>query len=215
MALLKPLTRHEIASDLVSLWDECERIYPDFRHLWATMAHSPIVFRHVWGQLLELKRESPVEARHFEIAILVVSHVTRCEYCVAHHTPPALHAGLTDEQVAYLATIGAAGLTEESTWVHHPGFDDDEGLVIDLARFIMWAGIEAPSARVHPRIVHDVRRRLFERVAARFTPRQIEELVWRTTQCVAFNWHNELLELDLEPDVTLTARVAERDTNHG
>ena len=31
--------------------------------------------------------------------------------------------------------------------------------------------------------------------------RQIAELVWRTTQCAAFNWHNELLELDLEPEV--------------
>src|SRR5206468_3441944 len=61
MALLTPLTRDEVAPDLVSLWDECERVYPDFRHLWATMAHSPIVIRHVWGQLLDLKRESPVD----------------------------------------------------------------------------------------------------------------------------------------------------------
>src|SRR5437870_13854393 len=51
MALLTPLTRDEVAPDLVSLWDECERVYPDFRHLWAPMAHSPIVLRHVWGQL--------------------------------------------------------------------------------------------------------------------------------------------------------------------
>lgn len=36
---------------------------------------------------------------------------------------------------------------------------------------------------------------------ARFSPRQIAELVWRTMQCGAFNWHNELLELDLEPEV--------------
>ena len=213
MALLKPLTREEIAPDLVSLWDECERVYPDFRHLWATMAHSPIVFRHVWGQLLDLKRESPVEARHFEIAILVVSHVTRCEYCVAHHTGRAFQTGLTDEQVAYLATVGAASMTKDGTCLRHPGFDADESLVIDLARFILWAGMRA--AGVHPRTVHERRRRLFERVAARFTPRQIEELIWRTTQCVAFNWHNELLELDLEPEVTLTARVAERETNHG
>jgi hypothetical protein len=25
--------------------------------------------------------------------------------------------------------------------------------------------------------------------------------VWRTTQCVAFNWHNEFLEIDVEPSV--------------
>ncbi len=56
-------------------------------------------------------------------------------------------------------------------------------------------------AGVHPRVVHRLRRRLFDRLAAVFSPRQIEELVWRTTQCAAFNWHNELLELDLEPEV--------------
>src|SRR5690349_24593856 len=44
MALLKPLTRDEIGAELLPLWDACERAYPDFRHLWATMAHSPIVF---------------------------------------------------------------------------------------------------------------------------------------------------------------------------
>ena len=95
MALLKPLTRDEIAPELHALWDECEKTYPDFRNSWATMAHSPILFRHVWGQLLALKKESPVEARHFEIAILVVSNATRCDYCVAHHSPRALGAGLT------------------------------------------------------------------------------------------------------------------------
>jgi hypothetical protein len=72
MPLLKPLTRDEIAPELQPLWDECERAYPDFRNSWATMAHSPVLFRHVWGQLLALKHDSPVEARHFEIVILVM-----------------------------------------------------------------------------------------------------------------------------------------------
>src|SRR5262249_27613056 len=121
MALLKPLTREEIAPDLVSLCDECERGYPDFRHLWPPIAQSPIVFRHVSRQLLELERASPVEARAFEIAILVVSHVTRCESCVVHHTPRALHTGRTVGQVACPATIGAANLDESTTWPRHPG----------------------------------------------------------------------------------------------
>jgi hypothetical protein len=44
------------------------------------MANSPTIFRHVWGQLLELKRTSPVAARRFEIGIVVVSVLTRCAY---------------------------------------------------------------------------------------------------------------------------------------
>jgi hypothetical protein len=82
-----------------------------------------------------------------------------------------------------------------------PGFDADDSLVAHLARFTVWAGLQAPAAGVHPRVIHQRRRQLFDRLAARFSPRQIEELVWRTTQCAAFNWHNDLLELDLEPDV--------------
>ena len=149
------------------------------------------------GQLLALKRDSPVAARHFEIAILVVSNATRCEYCVDHHTPRALGTGLTPTQVEYLATLAHSfGETDEVT--PHPGFDDDDAVVVDLARFVVWSGMQAPAAGVHPRVIHRARRRLFDRLGARFTPRQIEELVWRTTQCAAFNWHNDLLELDPE-----------------
>jgi AhpD family alkylhydroperoxidase len=199
MPLLKPLTRDQVEPELTPLWDECERTYPDFRNLWATMAHSPIVFRHVWGQLLALKRDSPVEARHFEIVILVVSNATRCDYCVAHHTPRALGTGLTAAQVRYLASLAGTGLADDEAFVaEHPGFDAADSVVIDLARLTVWVGLQAP----HPRAVHRRRRQLFERLAAAFSPRQIEELVWRTTQCAAFNWHNELLELDLEPEVS-------------
>ena len=80
MPLLPPLTRDQLSDDLKPLWDECERLAPSFRHLWATMANSPTIFRHVWTQLLELKRTSPVEARQFELGILVVSTLTRCRY---------------------------------------------------------------------------------------------------------------------------------------
>jgi hypothetical protein len=135
MPLLPRVTRDQLPDDLRPLWDECERLAPSFRDLWATMASSPTIFRHVWGQLLELKRSSPVAARQYEIGILLV-----------------------------------------------------------------WAGIHARTADVHPRAVHALRRRLHARLAERFSARQIEELTWRFAQCVAFNWHNEFLELDAPAD---------------
>ena len=73
MPLLAMPTREQVDPEVRTLWDECERVYPAFKHLWATQANSPIIFRHVWGQLLELKRRSPVAARHFEIGIVVAS----------------------------------------------------------------------------------------------------------------------------------------------
>jgi hypothetical protein len=78
--LLPLVTRDQLPADLRALWDDCERYAPTFRHLWASMANSPTIFRHVWGQLIELKRTSPVAAHQYELAILVVSTLTRCAY---------------------------------------------------------------------------------------------------------------------------------------
>lgn len=80
MGGLRVLPRAEVAPDLLPLWDELERLYPTFRNSWGAMANSPTVLRHIWGALLEMKRESPVAARHFEMAILVVSSLNRCDY---------------------------------------------------------------------------------------------------------------------------------------
>jgi len=98
MALLQPLTREQISPDLHALWDECAKHVPAFEYLWATMAHSPTIFRTVWSQLLELKRASPVEARHFEMALVVVSTLNQCTYCVSHHAPLAEQTGLTPDR---------------------------------------------------------------------------------------------------------------------
>jgi AhpD family alkylhydroperoxidase len=166
------------------------------------MAHSPTVFRHVWGQLLELKRSSPVAARHFEIAIVAVSRLNRCAYCVAHHVPLAEAAGLRPDQLDALASLGLGPLSADHDFPPRPGFSRAEGLVVDLAHFIVWSGVYPHMAPVHPRLVHALRRRLFGALAEHFSRREIEELAWRTAQCVAFNWHNEFLELDLEPGLT-------------
>lgn len=198
MALLRPLTREEVAPELLDLWDECARTAPGFQHLWATMANSPTIFRHVWGQLLELKRESPVAARHFEIAIVVVSALNRCRYCIAHHAPLARATGLDEAQMASLSALELGPLSPEHDFPLRTGFTAADSLVIDLAYFLYWSGVYPHAAGVHPRNVHALRRRLFARLREQFSARQIEELVWRTTQCVAFNWHNDFLELDLE-----------------
>lgn len=203
MPLLPPLTREQVAADLRPLWDECEATVPAFRHLWATQAHSPTIFRHVWGQLLELKRSSPVAARHFEIAIVVVSNLNRCRYCVSHHTPLAEAAGLDAAQIAALEGLALEPLAEDHEFPPRPGFAVDDSLVIDLAHFVVWSGVAPHVAETHPRTVHRLRRRLFARLAERFSARQIEELLWRIGQCAAFNWHNDFLELDIEPGVAV------------
>jgi hypothetical protein len=99
-------------------------------------------------------------------------------------------------QLETLAKLDLGPLPEDYAFPTRAGFSADDSLVIDLAYFLVWSGIYARTADVHPRTVHALRRRLHARLAERFTPRQIEELTWRFTQCVAFNWHNEFLEID-------------------
>jgi len=197
-----PATRDQLPADLHPLWDECEHTLPAFRNLWATMAHSPTIFRHIWGELLELKHTSPVSARHFEMAIVVVSALNRCTYCVSHHAPLAQATGMSDAQLAYLSGLRLGPLPEDHDFPTRPGFAREDSLVIDLAYLLMWSGIYPHVVGVHPRVVHRLRRRLFGLLAERFSPRQLEELTWRIAQCVAFNWHNDFLELDVEPTVT-------------
>ena len=209
MPLMSMPTRDQVDPDVLPLWDECERVYPAFKHLWATQANSPIVFRHVWGQLLELKRGSPVAARHFEIGIVVASALNCCRYCVSHHAPLAEAAGLTEAQIATLAGLRLEPLAEDWDFPPRVGFAADDSLVIDLAYFLVWSGVYAPTGDVHPRTVQRLRRRLLGRLRERFSARQIEELTWRIVQCVAFNWHNDFFELDLEPEVPPRALAPE------
>lgn len=210
MALLPPATREQLPPDLHALWDECVQKLPAFRNLWATMANSPTIFRHVWGQLLELKRESPVSARHFEIGIVVVSALNRCAYCVAHHAPLAEAAGLSAAQIETLAALRLEAPPEAHAFPARPGFSRAESLVVDLAWFVVWSGVAALTGETHPRLVHVLRRRLIGALREEFSPRQIEELTWRIAQCVAFNWHNDFLELDLEPGLAPRPELAGR-----
>jgi len=213
MPLMSMPTREQVDPEVRPLWDECERAFPAFKHLWATQAHSPIVFRHVWGQLLELKRGSPVAARHFEIGIVVASALNRCHYCISYHAPLAEAAGLSQVQVATLAGLRLEPLAENHDFPPRAGFAADDSLVIDLAYFLVWRGVFAPTAGVHPRVVQRLRRRLLDRLRERFSERQIEELTWRIVQCVAFNWHNDFFELDLEPNVAPREVAAERSVS--
>jgi AhpD family alkylhydroperoxidase len=208
MPLLPALTREQIPPELHPLWDQCAAQVPEFRHLWSTMAHSPTIFRFIWGELLALKRDSPVAARHFELAVVTVSTLTACNYCVSHHTPLAAQAGYRGAQIDYILGLRLEPLPENHDFPIRPLFDAASSLVIDLAYFLVWSGIYAPQQHVPQRQVSGLKHRLFQKLQEHFSPRQIEELTWRMTQCVAFNWHNDFLELDMEIGVTPLLEVS-------
>jgi len=49
--------------------------------------------------LLELRQKSTIRRRHLELAIVVVSKLNECHYCVAHHKPMLMVEGLSDAGV--------------------------------------------------------------------------------------------------------------------
>ena len=104
-------------------------------------------------------------------------------------------------------------LAEDHDFPPRAGFAIDDSLVIDLAYFLVWSGIYPHAADVHPRVVQRLRRRLLGRLREHFSERQVEELTWRIVQCVAFNWHNDFFELDLEPEVAPRETAVERQAS--
>lgn len=121
---------------------------------------------------------------------------------MAHHWPLAARAGLTLGQVDALTTLTLGPLAEDHAFPPRPGLAPDDSLVVDLAYFLVWSVVWPHVEPVQPRTLAALRRRLLARLAERFEPRALEELVWRTAQCVAFNLHNDFFGLDLEAGVS-------------
>ena len=87
-------------------------------------------------------------------------------------------------------------LDEAHDFPVRPGFALEDSLVVDLAYLLVWSGVYPHVRETHPRVVRTLRHRLHARLAERFTRRQIEEMTWRFTQCLAFNLHNDFFEID-------------------
>ena len=99
-------------------------------------------------------------------------------------------------QLTALAKLDLGPLADDHAFPVRDGFTAEDSAVVDLAHFLVWAGAWARVTGIHPRVVHGLRRRLHARLTTHFSAREIEELTWRFAQCVAFNWHNEFLELE-------------------
>ena len=61
--------------------------YGPFENQLKIFAQRPPALRHVMGLLLELADEAVLPKRYLEIALVTVSKLNDCQYCVAHHGP--------------------------------------------------------------------------------------------------------------------------------
>ena len=149
--------------------------YGPFRNQAAALAHVPPALDHLCSMLMELKARNGVRWRYIELAIVVVSKLNACAYCVAHHSPKLEIEGLPDDAVASLPSA------------EHPAFDDVDRLVIEYATLVT---VQAGR----------IRETVFERLRQHFTDAQIVELTLRIALCGFYNRFNDALGIEDETD---------------
>tara|TARA_B100001123_G_scaffold334847_1_gene378264 strand:- start:1708 stop:2181 length:474 start_codon:yes stop_codon:yes gene_type:complete len=151
-------------------------MYGPFGSLVGAMAHRTPIFEHVFGMLTDLRKEGVLPRRYLELALVAVSKLNACDYCIAHHAPFLAVEGVTP--------LGTENILE---YENHPEFDEIDKLVVQYS-------IEVSNN------FHRVRDELFDQLQIHFSEKQIVELTWRIALCGAFNRFNDVLQLDLEKE---------------
>ena len=171
-------TRDDLPTELRPLWDKMTT-YGAFENQAGVMAHRPPIFKHVWSLLIDLAEEAVVPKRYLELALVTVSLLNKCTYCVSHHAPKLAIQGLSEEGVERLLE-----------YKNHPGLDDVDKLVVEYAIAVTnnW---------------NKTRDETFARLREHFSEAQIVELTWRTALCGAFNRFNDILQFDIEQGVVV------------
>ena len=175
MARVRNVGIDEVPADARPVYERYAEQYGPFANQVAVFAHRPIALRHIMGMLLEMADNPILSKRHLEIAIVTVSEVNRCAYCVAHHGPKLVDMGLARETVDRILEPDC------------PGLDEVDRLVRDYAEQV---------TRDHNR----VRDTMFDALRQHFTEEQIVELTLRITLCTFFNKFNDVMQLDMEEE---------------
>ncbi len=172
-------SRDDLPAELRPLWDKMTT-YGAFENQAGGMAHRPPIFKHIWSllvDLVDLADEAVVSKRHLELALVTVSLLNQCDYCVSHHAPKLAVQGVSEQ--------GAARLLDYSD---HPELDAVDRLVVEYSIAVTsnW---------------NKTRDEVFVRLREHFSEAQIVELTWRIALCGAFNRFNDVLQFDIEQGV--------------
>ena len=176
MARVRNIGAEELPADLAEIYRRFAAEYGPFGNQVAVFAHVPAALRHLMPMLMELGAAKTLPKRVLELAIVTVSKLNECDYCVAHHKP-----FLAVEEVS---ATGADRLLE---WRDHPELDERDKLVVEYA-IAAW---ERPNR---------IPESLFARLRAHFSEAQIVELTLRITLCGFFNKFNDALQIEEEPE---------------
>jgi uncharacterized peroxidase-related enzyme len=171
MPRVTPLPSVALAPDVAEVYERFASTYGPFRDQAAVLAHVPPALDHLCSMLMELKQRRAVPWRYIELAIVVVSKLNACAYCVSHHAPVLEVEGLSSEAIA-----GLPG-------TDHPDLDEVDRLVVDYARLVT----EQPGR---------IRNAMFARLREHFSEAQIVELTLRIALAGFYNRFNDALQID-------------------
>jgi uncharacterized peroxidase-related enzyme len=184
MARVRDVLPSELPADLAEIYRRFASSYGPFRNQAAVVAHVPAALRHLMAMLMELREANTLPKRYLELAIVAVSKLNECEYCVAHHAP-------------FLAVEGVspAGAARVLDYQDHPELDAVDRLVVEYAIAAWTRSNRIPEA-------------LFERLRRHFSEAQIVELTLRITLCGFFNRFNDALQIEQEAEARAAATDA-------
>jgi AhpD family alkylhydroperoxidase len=171
-------TESDVSPDVREVLENVEELGLErFMNQFGALAHHPPLMHGFHTLMRAYYKDSVVEKKYIELAILMVSGLNRCNYCVVHHTPPALRYGITAEQLQAI---------DDGSWQDSGLFDPTERAVLRFAE-----QMNMRKGRIDDS--------LFEELSQSFDRAQIIELTVRTGMCEFFNRFNEALQLEIEP----------------
>ena len=179
MARVSDVPPEQVPADVRDVYLKFASGYGPFRNQVGVFAHVPSSVKHLMGMLLELREQKNVPFRYIELAIVAVSKLNECHYCVAHHKPLLTIEGFSPE-----------GVDRVLDYENHPEFDEVDKLVVEYT-------IQVTNT---PQRIRD---KMFERLRTHFSEAQIVELTLRISLCGFFNRFNDALMIDAEAE-TLT-----------
>ncbi len=172
MARVADIGPEALSPEVREIYERFGSGYAAFQDQVAVFAQVPSALHHLMGMLLELREQKNVPYRTIELAIVAVSKINECHYCVGHHKPLLLVEGLSSE--------GADNILE---YTNHPELSEVDRLVVEYAI----------AVTNHPQRIKD---NMFERLRRHFSEPQIVELTLRIALCGFFNRFNDALQID-------------------
>lgn len=176
MARVREISIDEVPEGLRPLYRLFAGEYGSFANQIKVMAHSPPAMQHLCGLLVDWRETCSLPRRLVEIAVVTVSHLRRCPYCISHHAPVLVDLGISAEAV------------ERIMEPNPPGFDRIDLLVRDYATLV----IERPWG---------IRDAVFAELKTHFSDQQIVELTLRISLAGLFNQLNLALQIEVEDGV--------------